>query len=103
MIIFPAIDLKDGVCVRLKKGVMADATVFNTDPGAQAKSFAAQGFRWLHCVDLNGAFTGKSTKIEAIKSIRATNEHPNQQEDGNRDMRAVEGWLAAGITRVILG
>ena len=56
MIIFPAIDLKDGVCVRLKKGVMEDATVFNTDPGAQAKEFASQGFHWLHCVDLNGAF-----------------------------------------------
>src|SRR3569833_2775983 len=103
MIIFPAIDLKDGVCVRLKKGAMADATVFNTDPGAQAKSFAAQGFRWLHCVDLNGAFAGKSANIEAIKSIRAAIDLPIQLGGGIRDMRAVEGWLAAGITREILG
>ena len=70
MIIFPAIDLKDGVCVRLKKGVMEDATVFNTDPGAQAKEFAAQGFQWLHCVDLNGAFAGHSANTDAIKAIR---------------------------------
>ena len=103
MIIFPAIDLKDGVCVRLKKGVMDDATVFNTDPAAQAKSFAAQGFQWLHCVDLNGAFAGKSANIEAIKAIRAAIDLPIQLGGGIRDMRAVEGWLAAGITRVILG
>ena len=103
MIIFPAIDLKDGVCVRLKKGVMEDATVFNTDPGAQAKSFAAQGFQWLHCVDLNGAFAGRSANIEAIKSIRAAIDLPIQLGGGIRDMRAVEGWLAAGINRVILG
>ena len=103
MIIFPAIDLKDGVCVRLKKGVMEDATVFNTDPGAQAKSFAAQGFPWLHCVDLNGAFAGHSANSEAIKSIRAAIDLPIQLGGGIRDMAAVEGWLAAGITRVILG
>ena len=103
MIIFPAIDLKDGVCVRLKKGVMADATVFNTDPGAQAKSFAAQGFRWLHCVDLNGAFAGKSANSDAIKAIRAAIDLPIQLGGGIRDMAAVEAWLAAGITRVILG
>ena len=103
MIIFPAIDLKDGVCVRLKKGVMEDATVFNTDPAAQAKSFAAQGFQWLHCVDLNGAFAGKSANIDAIKAIRAAIDLPIQLGGGIRDMRAVEGWLAAGITRVILG
>jgi len=71
MIIFPAIDLKDGVCVRLKKGVMEDATVFNTDPAAQARAFAAQGFQWLHCVDLNGAFAGHSANGAAIKAIRA--------------------------------
>jgi phosphoribosylformimino-5-aminoimidazole carboxamide ribotide isomerase len=102
MIIFPAIDLKDGVCVRLKKGVMEDATVFNTDPAAQAKSFAAQGFQWLHCVDLNGAFAGKSANTDAIKSIRAAIDLPIQL-GGGRDMAAVEAWLAAGITRVILG
>ncbi|HEY4076878.1 MAG TPA: 1-(5-phosphoribosyl)-5-[(5-phosphoribosylamino)methylideneamino]imidazole-4-carboxamide isomerase [Rhizomicrobium sp.] len=103
MIIFPAIDLKDGVCVRLKKGVMQDATVFNTDPAAQARAFAAQGFKWLHCVDLNGAFAGHSANAEAIKSIRAAIELPIQLGGGIRDMKAVEGWLAAGITRVILG
>ena len=103
MIIFPAIDLKDGVCVRLKKGVMDDATVFNTDPAAQAKAFADQGFEWLHCVDLNGAFAGKSANAEAIKSIRAATPCSIQLGGGIRDMAAVEGWLAAGITRVILG
>jgi len=103
MLIFPAIDLKDGVCVRLKKGVMEDATVFNTDPAAQARAFAAQGFQWLHCVDLNGAFAGKSANTDAIKSIRAAIDLPIQLGGGIRDMRAVEAWLAAGITRVILG
>src|SRR3954464_11249342 len=103
MIIFPAIDLKDGVCVRLKKGVMEDATIFNTDPAAQAKSFAAQGFKWLHCVDLNGAFAGHSANSEAIKAIRAAIDLPIQLGGGIRDMAAVEAWLAAGITRVILG
>src|SRR5471032_1861121 len=103
MIIFPAIDLKDGVCVRLKKGVMEDATVFNTDPAAQAKAFADQGFQWLHCVDLNGAFAGHSTNVDAIKAIRAATPCPIQLGGGIRDMAAVEGWLAAGITRVILG
>ncbi len=103
MIIFPAIDLKDGVCVRLKKGVMADATVFNTDPAAQARDFASQGFQWLHCVDLNGAFAGRSANAEAINAIRAAIDLPIQLGGGIRDMAAVEGWLAAGITRVILG
>src|SRR5258706_2886500 len=103
MIIFPAIDLKDGVCVRLKKGVMEDATVFNTDPAAQAKSFAAQGFQWLHCVDLNGAFAGHSANAEAIKSIRAAIDLPIQLGGGIRNMSAVEFWLAAGITPAILG
>ena len=103
MIIFPAIDLKDGGCVRLKKGVMADATVFNTDPAAQARAFAEQGFEWLHCVDLNGAFAGHSANAAAIRSIRAAIDLPIQLGGGIRDMAAVEGWLAAGITRVILG
>ena len=103
MIIFPAIDLKDGVCVRLKKGVMGDATVFNTDPGAQARAFADQGFQWLHCVDLNGAFAGHSANTDAIKSIRAATTAPIQLGGGIRDMKAVEGWIEAGITRVILG
>src|ERR1700733_6500039 len=103
MIIFPAIDLKDGACVRLKKGVMTDATVFNTDPAAQARAFAAQGFQWLHCVDLNGAFAGRSANADAIQSIRAAIDLPIQLGGGIRDMAAIDFWLAAGITRVILG
>jgi phosphoribosylformimino-5-aminoimidazole carboxamide ribotide isomerase len=103
MIIFPAIDLKDGVCVRLKKGAMEDATVFNTDPAAQAKSFADAGFQWLHCVDLNGAFAGRSVNAEAIRSIRAATSLPIQLGGGIRDRAAVDSWLEAGITRVILG
>ena len=103
MILFPAIDLKDGVCVRLKKGLMHEATVFNDDPAAQAQLFKRQGFSWLHCVDLNGAFDGQSRNAEAIKAIRAAIDLPIQLGGGIRDMAAVEGWLAAGITRVILG
>jgi phosphoribosylformimino-5-aminoimidazole carboxamide ribotide isomerase len=103
MIIFPAIDLKDGVCVRLKRGVMEDATIFNTDPAAQGRAFQDQGFQWLHCVDLNGAFEGHSANAEAIKAIRAAIDLPIQLGGGIRDMKAVEGWIGAGITRVILG
>src|SRR5580658_9183367 len=103
MIIFPAIDLKDGQCVRLKQGVMEDATVFNASPPAQAKIFQEQGFEWLHCVDLNGAFAGKSANSEAIKAIRAAITLPIQLGGGIRDLTAVERWLAAGISRVILG
>ena len=103
MIIFPAIDLKDGQCVRLKRGLMADATVFNADPGAQARDFARQGFEWLHCVDLNGAFAGKSVNADAIRAIRAAITLPIQLGGGIRDRAGVETWLDAGITRVILG
>src|SRR3569833_1239435 len=103
MIIFPAIDLKDGVCVRLKKGEMDQATVFNTDPGAQARDFQAQGYQWLHSVDLNGAFAGKSANTDAIKAFRAALDLPIQLGGGIRDMMAVEGGIEAGITRVILG
>ena len=103
MIIFPAIDLKDGQCVRLKRGQMEDATIFNADPAAQAKEFAAQGFRWLHCVDLNGAFAGKSVNAEAIRAIRAAISLPIQLGGGIRDRAGMEAWLEAGITRVILG
>ena len=103
MIIFPAIDLKDGQCVRLKRGLMEEATVFNADPAAQAKSFVDQGFRWLHCVDLNGAFAGKSVNAEAIRAIRAAISLPIQLGGGIRDRAGVEAWLEAGITRVILG
>jgi len=103
MILFPAIDLKDGQCVRLKKGLMHEATVFNDDPAAQAQRFKAQGFSWLHCVDLNGAFDGRSVNAQAITAIRAAIDLPIQLGGGIRDMAAVESWLAAGITRVILG
>lgn len=103
MIIFPAIDLKDGQCVRLKRGLMEEATIFNADPAAQARSFADQGFHWLHCVDLNGAFAGKSVNAEAIRAIRAAITLPIQLGGGIRDRAGVETWLDAGITRVILG
>jgi phosphoribosylformimino-5-aminoimidazole carboxamide ribotide isomerase len=103
VILFPAIDLKDGQCVRLKRGAMEDATVFNTDPAAQAKAFADAGFEWLHCVDLNGAFDGRSTNADAIKSIRAAIDLPIQLGGGIRDLAGIEGWLAAGISRIILG
>jgi phosphoribosylformimino-5-aminoimidazole carboxamide ribotide isomerase len=103
VILFPAIDLKDGQCVRLKRGAMKEATVFNTDPAAQAKSFADAGFEWLHCVDLNGAFDGRSTNADAIKSIRAAIDLPIQLGGGIRDRAGIDGWLEAGISRVILG
>jgi phosphoribosylformimino-5-aminoimidazole carboxamide ribotide isomerase len=103
VILFPAIDLKDGQCVRLKRGAMEDATVFNNDPAAQAKSFADAGFEWLHCVDLNGAFDGRSTNADAIKAIRAAINLPIQLGGGIRDRAGIEGWLEAGISRIILG
>ena len=103
MIIFPAIDLKNGQCVRLKRGIMEDATVFNSNPALQAKKFAAAGFHWLHCVDLNGAFEGQSINASAIKAIRGAIDLPIQLGGGIRDRAAVEFWLGAGITRVILG
>lgn len=101
--LFPAIDLKDGRCVRLERGEMASATVFNQDPAAQASSFERAGFEWLHCVDLDGAFAGKAANADAVRTIRAATRLPIQLGGGVRDMHAVEGWLAAGITRVILG
>ena len=103
MILFPAIDLKDGACVRLKRGAMEDATIFNTDPAAQARAFAAAGFEWLHCVDLNGAFEGRSANAPAIHAIRAAINLPIQLGGGIRDRAGIEGWLEAGIIRVILG
>ncbi len=103
MILFPAIDLKDGRCVRLERGAMDSATVFNDDPAAQARSFERAGFEWLHCVDLDGAFAGRPANAEAVRAIRAATKLPIQLGGGIRDMAAVEGWLAAGIARVILG
>ncbi|MBO6894483.1 MAG: 1-(5-phosphoribosyl)-5-[(5-phosphoribosylamino)methylideneamino]imidazole-4-carboxamide isomerase [Roseibium sp.] len=103
MILFPAIDLKDGQCVRLKLGDMDQATVFNDDPGAQAKSFEDQGFEWLHVVDLNGAFAGESVNGAAVDSILASTNNPVQLGGGIRTLDHIEAWLSKGITRVILG
>lgn len=103
MILFPAIDLKDGECVRLERGEMARATVFNTDPAAQARDFAAEGFDWLHVVDLNGAFAGRSQNGAAVEAILAASPLQVQLGGGIRDMAGVEGWLARGVRRVILG
>lgn len=103
MILFPAIDLKDGACVRLKRGEMEEATIFNIDPAAQARAFADAGFKWLHCVDLNGAFEGRSANAPAIRAIRAAIDLPIQLGGGIRDRAGIEHWLDAGITRVILG
>ena len=103
MILFPAIDLKGGRCVRLKRGEMASATVFNDDPADQARIFANAGFRWLHCVDLDGAFEGRSVNVDAITAIRKSIDLPIQLGGGIRDRAGIEAWLAVGITRVILG
>jgi len=103
MILFPAIDLKDGQCVRLQRGEMAQATVFNADPAAQARTFAAQGFQWLHIVDLNGAFAGKPVNASAVESILANVSIPVQLGGGIRDLATIEAWLGKGVRRVILG
>ena len=103
MIIFPAIDLKDGQCVRLKLGDMDQATVFNDNPGNQARAFEEQGFEWLHVVDLNGAFAGKSENSAAVESILANTSNPVQLGGGIRDLEGIAHWLDKGITRVILG
>ena len=103
MILFPAIDLKDGQCVRLKLGEMSQATVFNDDPAAQARAFEAQGFRYLHVVDLNGAFAGKPVNAPAVEAILAAVQMPVQLGGGIRDLATVETWLGKGIRRVILG
>ena len=103
MILFPAIDLKNGQCVRLEQGDMARATVFNLDPAAQAKSFAAQGFEYLHVVDLDGAFAGKPMNANAVEAMLKTITIPVQLGGGIRDIGTVEAWLAKGIARVIIG
>jgi phosphoribosylformimino-5-aminoimidazole carboxamide ribotide isomerase len=102
-ILFPAIDLKDGQCVRLKLGEMASATVYNDDPAAQAKAFEDQGFKWLHVVDLNGAFEGRSVNGDAVDSILAATKNPVQLGGGIRTLAHIEGWLDKGLARVILG
>jgi len=103
VILFPAIDLKNGQCVRLEQGDMARATVFNLDPAAQAKSFAAQGFEYLHVVDLDGAFAGKPMNAHAVEAMLKTVTMPVQLGGGIRDLGTVEAWLGKGIARVIIG
>jgi phosphoribosylformimino-5-aminoimidazole carboxamide ribotide isomerase len=103
VILFPAIDLKDGQCVRLKLGDMAEATVFNDDPAAQARQFEAQGFEYLHIVDLNGAFAGKPVNGTAVEAILGAIRVPAQLGGGIRDLATIEMWLAKGVRRVILG
>jgi phosphoribosylformimino-5-aminoimidazole carboxamide ribotide isomerase len=103
MILFPAIDLKNGQCVRLEQGDMARATVFNLDPAAQARSFALQGFEYLHVVDLDGAFAGKPVNAQAVESMLQAVKMPVQLGGGIRDLATVDGWLTKGIARVIIG
>lgn len=103
MILFPAIDLKDGQCVRLRLGDMEQATVYNTDPAAQAKEFEEQGFEWLHVVDLNGAFAGQSVNGAAVEAILKATKNPVQLGGGIRTIAHIEAWLAKGLARVILG
>jgi phosphoribosylformimino-5-aminoimidazole carboxamide ribotide isomerase len=101
--VYPAIDLKDGACVRLRRGEMADATVYSDDPGAQARAWQDAGFTWLHAVDLNGAFAGHSVNAAAVAAILANITIPMQLGGGIRDMAGIERWLEAGVRRVILG
>ena len=103
MILFPAIDVKDGVCVRLEQGDMARATVFHRDPAAQAQAFEVQGFEYLHVVDLDGAFAGKPMNVAAIERIIETTNIPLQVGGGIRDLATIEAWLEKGVTRVIIG
>lgn len=101
--LYPAIDLKDGNCVRLLRGEMDQATIFGSDPGAQAAAWQKAGFPWVHVVDLNGAFAGRTVNQAAVKAILAAVSVPVQLGGGLRDMSGIEAWLEAGITRVILG
>jgi phosphoribosylformimino-5-aminoimidazole carboxamide ribotide isomerase len=103
VILFPAIDLKEGRCVRLIQGDMARATVFNDDPAAQALEFQHKGFEWLHLVDLDGAFAGRPMNAAAVEAVLKTVSLPVQLGGGIRDLRTVEGWLSKGIRRVIIG
>jgi len=103
VILFPAIDLKNGQCVRLEQGDMARATVFDLDPAAQAASFAAQGFEYLHVVDLDGAFAGKPMNAHAVEAMLGAVTMPVQLGGGIRDLKTVEAWLAKGVARVIIG
>ncbi|MBG51125.1 MAG: 1-(5-phosphoribosyl)-5-[(5-phosphoribosylamino)methylideneamino]imidazole-4-carboxamide isomerase [Alphaproteobacteria bacterium] len=103
MILFPAIDLKDGQCVRLVRGLMDQATVFNDNPAAQARAFQDAGFEYIHLVDLNGAFEGKPVNASAVEEILKEINIPSQLGGGIRDLATIEAWLEKGITRVIIG
>ncbi|MCH8111644.1 MAG: 1-(5-phosphoribosyl)-5-[(5-phosphoribosylamino)methylideneamino]imidazole-4-carboxamide isomerase [Proteobacteria bacterium] len=103
MILYPAIDLKDGVCVRLRQGDMARVTVFNPDPAAQAKAFAAAGFSWLHVVDLDGAVRGAPVNRQGVEAILSAVTIPVQLGGGIRDMDTMQSWLDRGVSRLILG
>jgi phosphoribosylformimino-5-aminoimidazole carboxamide ribotide isomerase len=103
VILFPAIDLKSGECVRLLRGDMTQATVFNKDPAAQARAFAEQGFEYLHVVDLDGAFAGEPVNADAVRRILSAVSIKMQLGGGVRDMKTVRGWLESGVTRVIIG
>jgi len=103
VILFPAIDLKNGQCVRLEQGDMARATVFKLDPAAQARSFAGQGFEYLHVVDLDGAFAGKPMNAHAVEAMLKAVSIPVQLGGGIRDLKTVEAWLTKGIARLIIG
>jgi len=103
LILYPAIDLKDGQCVRVLHGDLSTATVFNTQPAAQAKSFVEAGFHWIHVVDLNGAVQGKAVNAAAVESILASVSVPVQLGGGIRTLRDIERWIEAGVSRVILG
>jgi phosphoribosylformimino-5-aminoimidazole carboxamide ribotide isomerase len=103
VILYPAIDLKDGQCVRLLRGDMGQATVFNTDPPAQARAFASQGFSWIHVVDLNGAFEGAPVNGDAVEGVLGAVDLNIQLGGGIRTMETIEFWLAKGVARVVLG
>lgn len=101
--LYPAIDLKDGKCVRLKRGDMDQATIYADDPGEQAAAWEKLGFKWVHVVDLNGAFVGKPVNVDAVRAILKAVKTPVQLGGGIRNLSGVEAWLEAGVTRVILG
>ena len=103
MILYPAIDLKDGECVRVVRGDLATATVFNKDPAEQAKAWVAAGFDWLHVVDLNGSVEGRAINDAAVEAILTSVSIPVQLGGGIRSLASVEGWIEAGVSRVILG
>lgn len=103
MILYPAIDLKDGACVRVLHGDLSTATVFNTNPADQARTFAASGFHWIHVVDLNGAVAGQAVNATAVEAILNAVSVPVQLGGGIRSLKDIEGWIEAGVSRVILG